>query len=197
MNESSLFESASSSVISMWDTVAGWFVYLSGSMTDLNILDLIVIIILTGSLLLGIIRGLIREILGLIAWVVSFWLGWKYGTSVGDYLVVWVKSEQISNYLGLGLVFLASLFALTIVSKVLHSQFRVSGLTVMNRLLGAVFGLARGLVFATLLLFVAQLTPAMDTKWYRKSELVPYLNPILLIFEKTIQQKPWTKDSKV
>ena len=197
MNESSLFESASSSVISMWDTVAGWFVYLSGSMTDLNILDLIVIIILTGSLLLGIIRGLIREILGLIAWVVSFWLGWKYGTSVGDYLVVWVKSEQISNYLGLGLVFLASLFALTIVSKVLHSQFRVSGLTVMNRLLGAVFGLARGLVFATLLLFVAQLTPAMDTKWYRKSELVPYLNPILLIFEKTIQQKHWTKDSKV
>ena len=147
--------------------------------------------------LLGIIRSLIREILGLIAWVVSFWLGWKYGTSVGDYLVVWVKSEQISNYLGLGLVFLASLFALTIVSKVLHSQFRVSGLTVMNRLLGAVFGLARGLVFATLLLFVAQLTPAMDTKWYRKSELVPYLNPILLIFEKTIQQKPWTKDSKV
>ena len=186
MNESSLFESASSSVISMWDTVAGWFVYLSGSMTDLNILDLIVIIILTGSLLLGIIRGLIREILGLIAWVVSFWLGWKYGTSVGDYLVVWVKYEQISNYLGLGLVFLASLFSLTIVSKVLHSQFRVSGLTVMNRLLGAGFGLTRGLVFATLLLYLVQLTPAMDTKWYRKSDLVPYLNPVLLIFEKSI-----------
>ena len=197
MSESSFFDSIWSSVVSMWGTSIDWFLYLSELVNPSNIFDLIVIIILIGSLLWGIVRGLVREILGLISWVVSFWVGWKYGIVVGNYLATWVKSEQIRNYLGLGLVSLGSLFALTIISKMLHSQFKVSGLTFMNRLLGAVFGLTRGLFFAIILLFLVQLTPATETKWYRKSELVPYLNPLLQIFSKTVEERSWTQEPQV
>ena len=159
----------------------------------LNALDLFLIGILLVSLIWGIFRGLVREVLALGSWVFAGWLTWRYGATVGDYLMARLSSERLSYFAGLGAVFVGSLAALTLISRVAYKQFRVSGLTAMNRILGAIFGFARGVVVSTLLLFGAQYSPATEAGWYRDSELVPYFAPLLKFTEEVVSQQLWNE----
>ena len=145
----------------------------------LNSLDLLLIGILLVSLIWGLFRGLVREVLALGSWGFAGWLTWQYGATLGDYLMGWLNSERLSYFAGLGAVFLGSFVVLSLISRVAYKQFRISGLTAMNRILGAVFGFARGMFVSTLLLFGAQFSPATEAKWYKDSELVPYFAPLL------------------
>ena len=145
----------------------------------LNALDLLLLGILLVSLIWGLFRGLVREVLALGSWVLAGWLTWRYGATLGDYLMAWLSSERLSYFAGLGAVFIGSFFAFTLISRVAYKQFRIAGLTAMNRIFGAMFGIARGVVVSTLLLFGAQFSPATEANWYRDSELVPYFAPLL------------------
>lgn len=155
----------------------------------LNGLDLLLIGILLVSLIWGLFRGLVREVLALGSWVLAGWLAWRYGATLGDYLMPWLNLEQLSYLSGLGAVFIGSLIAFTLISRVAYKQFRISGLTVMNRVLGAIFGIARGVVVSTLFLFGAQFSPATEANWYRDSELVPYFAPLLDFTDDVISQQ--------
>ena len=157
----------------------------------LNVLDLLLAGILLVSLIWGLLRGLVREVLALGSWVFAGWLTWRYGATLGDYLVVWLSSERISYLAGLGIVFIGSLIAFTLISRVAYKHFRISGLTAMNRILGAAFGFARGVVVSILLLFGAQLSPATEAQWYRDSELVPYFVPLLDFTDDVVSQNFW------
>ena len=105
----------------------------------------------------------------------------------------WLGLEWLSYFAGLAIVFTSSLAAFTLVSRVAYKQFRISGLTAMNRILGAIFGIARGVVVSTLLLFGAQFSPATDANWYRDSELVPYFVPLLEFTDDVVSQQLWNK----
>ena len=154
-----------------------------------NALDLLLIGILLMSLIWGLVRGLVREVLALSSWVLAGWLAWRYGATLGDYLMTWLSSERLSYLAGLGAVFIGSLVAFTLISRVAYKQFRISGLTAMNRVLGAIFGITRGVVVSTLLLFGAQFSPATEANWYRDSELVPYFAPLLAFTDDVVSQQ--------
>ena len=159
----------------------------------LNALDFLLIGILLVSLIWGLFRGLVREILALGSWVFSGWLTWRYGGTLADYLIVWLSSERLSYFAGLGAIFIGSLVAFTLISRVAYKQFRISGLTAMNRILGAIFGIARGVVVSTLLLFGAQFSPATEANWYRDSELVPYFSSLVEFADDVVSQQLWNK----
>lgn len=159
----------------------------------LNTLDLLLIGIQLVSLIWGLFRGLVREVLALSCWVLAIWLSWRYGGSLGDYLMTWLDSERLSYFAGLGVAFLASFVVLTLISRVMYKRFRIPGLTAMNRLLGAIFGIARGVVVSTLLLFGAQFSPAIEAKWYGESELVPYFAPLLDFTHDVVSQQLWNR----
>jgi len=158
-----------------------------------NALDLLLIGILLVSLIWGLFRGLVREILALGSWVLAGWLTWRFGAALGDYLMAWLNSDQLSYFAGMGVVFIGGLVASTLISRVAYRQFQISGLTAMNRVLGAIFGVARGVVVSTLLLFGAQFSPATEARWYRESELVPYFAPLLDFTDDVIAQQLWNE----
>ena len=145
------------------------------------------------SLIWGLFRGLVREVLALSSWGFAGWLTWQYGATLGDYLMGWLNSERLGYFAGLGTVFIGSFVALSLISRVAYKHFRISGLTAMNRILGAIFGIARGVVVSTLLLFSAQFSPAIGTNWYRDSELVPYFAPLLEFTDDVVSQQLWSK----
>ena len=164
----------------------------AGDLTNiemLNALDILLIGILSLSLIWGLFRGLVREVLALTSWVLAGWITWRYGVAMGDYLMAWLNSERLSYFAGLGVVFIGSLVVFTLISRVAYKQFRISGLTAMNRVLGAIFGIARGVVVSTLLLFGAQFSPATEADWYRDSELVPYFAPLLDFTDDVVSQQ--------
>jgi len=161
------------------------------SIQSLNLLDWILVGIAGLSLLLGIFRGIVREILALTTWVVSIWLAREYGLVVGGSLGIWSGSEQISNLVGVSLVFIVVFLALALLGRLIYKQFRISGLTLLNRVFGAVFGILRGLILGVLLVLAAEAIPITDSALFINSELVPVLGPFIgfaddLIFQQLL-----------
>ena len=152
----------------MLDSVAG---------SGLAWVDLAVLGVAILSLGIGIARGLVRELLSLVSWVLAAWFAWLYGDDLAVLLQSWVKSKHLSLITGSMAVFFGSLLALSIGGSLINRLFHATGLTGMNRLMGAVFGLARAMVVIVLILFAARFTLAPTQDWYNRSVLIPYLEP--------------------
>ena len=144
---------------------------------SLNVLDWILVGITGLSLLLGIFRGIVREILALTTWIASIWLAREYGLVVGGKLGIWSDSEQISNLVGVSLVFIVVFLALALLGRLIYKQFRISGLTLLNRVFGAAFGILRGLILCVLLVLAANVIPITDSTLFINSEIVSVLAP--------------------
>ncbi len=114
----------------------------------MNWLDFVLALILLASGVAGVRRGLSRQVIGLIAGVLALLLGiWFYGT-VGFYLMPYVSSRTMANAGGFAVVFCGVLLLGALVSYVVGRFLNVTGLSIVDHLLGAGFGLLRGLVFA-------------------------------------------------
>ncbi len=129
------------------------------------------------SLMIGLFRGLVREILSLVSWVLALWLTYLYGGAWGSRLGEWLQSPEVARLVGSVSVFVVTLILLSLAGSLISRLFRATGLTGMDRLLGGVFGAARGLVLVAAVLLGAKLTPATEQDWYNQSTLVPYFDP--------------------
>ena len=114
----------------------------------MNWLDFVLALILIASGVAGLRRGFSRQIIGLISGVLALLLGiWFYGT-VGFYLLPYASSRTLANAGGFAVVFCGVLLLGALASFVAGRFLKVTGLSIVDHLLGAVFGLLRGLVFA-------------------------------------------------
>ncbi len=148
--------------------------------------DAVVIVVLVLSFGLGVIRGIVREVLSLSSWIVSIWLAYLYGDNLATMIVPWVESERLSGLIGYVLVFVAVLVLLSMVGALLFKLFRVAGLSGTDRFLGGLFGCLRGVVVVTVLLFIAEWTPATSQVWFRDSQFVPYFDVPLTWFKSKV-----------
>jgi membrane protein required for colicin V production len=130
-----------------------------------NWLDYLLLAIVLVSVMMSVRKGFSREIIGLVASLAALVLGmWFYGLA-GSFLMPYVSSPRVANLIGfllvvVGVLLCGGLFG-WIVSRFLHTI----GLSFFDRLLGAVFGFARGLLIAIALLtaFTA-FGPQVDSK---------------------------------
>jgi membrane protein required for colicin V production len=114
----------------------------------MNWLDIVLAIILLASVVAGFRRGLSRQIIGLVSVVLALLLGiWFYG-NIGYYLLPYASSRSLANAGGFAVVFCGVLLLGVLVSFVVGRFLKVTGLSVVDHLLGAGFGVLRGLVFA-------------------------------------------------
>ena len=114
----------------------------------MNWLDFVLALILFASGIAGFRRGFSRQIIGLVSGVLALLLGiWFYGT-VGFYLLPYASSRTMANAGGFAVIFCGVLLLGALVSFVAGRFLEATGLSVVDHLLGAGFGLLRGLVFA-------------------------------------------------
>jgi membrane protein required for colicin V production len=114
----------------------------------MNWLDFVLAIILLACLVGGFRRGLSRQVIGLISGVMALLLGiWLYGT-VGSYLTPYVSSRIAANAGGFAIVFCAVLLTGAAVSFAVGKFLNITGLSIVDHLLGAGFGLLRGVVYS-------------------------------------------------
>jgi membrane protein required for colicin V production len=126
----------------------------------MNWLDIVLLLVLVGSVATSFSTGLTREVVGLLSIVAALVLAiWFYGTA-GSFLQPYVSSPGVSNFCGFLLVFFGVLILGAIVGRVLGRLMKVSGLSFVDRLLGAGFGAVRGLlVSVALVLALLAFTP--------------------------------------
>lgn len=137
----------------------------------MNGFDLVVISILALSVLLGLMRGAVKEILSLVAWVLAFLLAKQFATAAAVFIPDFI-GHPILRYLGgFFLVFVLILALAMLTGLLLTEMLKAFGLSVVDRVLGGVFGLLRGLAIATVLVLLAGLTQLPKTETWRHALL--------------------------
>jgi len=117
----------------------------------MNWLDVLLVLILAGSIFTSFRKGLSRELIGLVSVVLALILGiWFYGTAAA-YLIPYVSSRTAANFGGFIIIFCLVALAGSLVSYVVGKFLKVTGLSVFDHALGAVFGVIRGIVVSVAL----------------------------------------------
>ena len=142
----------------------------------MNWLDVILGLIIIGSIARGAQKGILQMGIGMMATVLGLVLAlWSYRTA-GGLFIDWVSSRMVANFLGFILVFLGVIVAGSIISRILTKMFKWIGLGWFNRLMGGAFGLLRGALIATVLLMVFMaFAPGNPPRSVYDSSLSPYL----------------------
>ena len=141
-------------------------------------MDLLLIGIVALSALMGAYRGFVKEALALAGWVVAFWAAWQFGEDAAARMPDFVADPVLKIWSARLLMLLAALFVAGVVSRLLSILLDQTGLSGTNRLMGAVFGVARGGVLAAVVVAVLQVSGFDEAPWWNESKLIPYAAPI-------------------
>lgn len=137
-------------------------------------IDVVILMIVALSCLFGLGRGFVREILSLLAWVAAILIARFYAPALSPMFASWVESVTMQYVVAFALLFIAVLVAGAIVNGLVARLVDVTGLKLTDRLLGAVFGVARGIVIVMLLLFFGESFFATES-WWQSSRFIPQL----------------------
>ncbi len=144
----------------------------------MNWVDYTIVGIIGLSALISLIRGFVTEVLSLIVWVVSFWVAWTFFRDVAEPLAPWIPLPSARLGVAFVLLFLVSLIIGGFLNFLVGRLVDRTGLTGTDRLLGAIFGLARGAVVVAALVFLAGLTPLPNDPWWRDSQLIRHFQEL-------------------
>jgi len=132
--------------------------------------DYAVLTVLGLSLLVGILRGLMREMVSLAGWIAAFVLATAFSGIVSAHMPESL-GPLLSGLLAFLLVFIGVLVLSGVVGLVLSLLVRAAGMGFLDRVLGATFGLARGAAIVLLAVLLAGLTPLPREPFWRQAVL--------------------------
>lgn len=132
-------------------------------------LDWIFLAVLLASLALGVWRGLVYEVLSVLAWIVAFVLAQWLAPDVAQRLPMSGATEMIRYAAGFALVFIATVFVSGLVAWLMKKLVESVGLRPMDRVLGAAFGLVRGVILLLTATVVMHMTPFNSSDWWLES----------------------------
>lgn len=148
-------------------------------------LDAVVVGIVALSAFYGVIRGLLREVLSLLAWILSLWAGYRYAPVLARRIDAYIVHDEAR----IGIAFVAIFIVVLVVGMVLGGAVvrlaRASGIDGPDRTLGALFGIARGILLVTVLVVVTAITPLRDSPAWTGSGLLGYFE---MLAERVIER---------
>lgn len=147
-------------------------------MLELNWLDWVILAVIIISGLISLMRGLVKESLSFVGWVLAFWIALNFSKPLSAHLTSWITNSETRFIISFALLFIATLFILGIVNLIIASFMQKTGLSGTDRLLGMLFGLVRGALIITLALLLLRLTPIPNEPWWQHAKLIPYFSPL-------------------
>ena len=137
----------------------------------MTLVDIAVAVIVGLSVLLSVIRGLVREVLALAAWVVAFLSANLLAAKAAPWLPDSIPTEELKLMTGFICVFVAVLIAMSVLAILASKLVKSAGLGLEDRLLGGAFGLARGLLVVMVIVLLAGLTSLPHQPVWRNAVL--------------------------
>ncbi|HVE52032.1 MAG TPA: CvpA family protein [Ramlibacter sp.] len=135
----------------------------------MSTLDWIILAVLAASVLLGLWRGLVYEVLSVLNWIAAFVLAQWLAPRAAEWLPLTRFGESVQYAAGFVLVFIAALFAGGLLAWLTKKLVEAVGLRPVDRALGGMFGLVRGTIAVLALAVVVHLTGLKDGAWWTES----------------------------
>ena len=142
-------------------------------------IDWILVAVLAASMLLGAWRGLVYEVLSVMGWIAAFVLAQWFAPDVAEKLPMQNSGETLRYAAAFVLVFIVSVFVAGLISALMKKIISVVGLRPVDRILGATFGLFRGLILLLAFSVVVHTTALQESDWWLESQGGPMLMNLL------------------
>ena len=137
----------------------------------MTIFDYAVLGVLLVSVLLSIFRGAVRELLSLAGWVVAFMAARSLSVDLVPMIPPSIEDESLRMSVAFVAIFLAVLVAMGLIAMLLSALIKTVGLGFIDRMLGSVFGLVRGILIVLMVVLLAGMTTLPQEPLWQKALL--------------------------
>ena len=138
-------------------------------------LDYALIAVVGISALVGIWRGLVREVFALAGWIAAIAAAMLFAGDAAGLIPSGFATPLVRTVIAFSVLFLVILMAVSIAGLLFTKAVRAVGLGLADRTLGGVFGFARGALILLVLALAAGLTALPKEPFWREAKLAPPL----------------------
>ena len=142
------------------------------------IIDILIIVAIAISVIVGIFRGLVKEAISIGALLFAIWAALYFGPSVGNVSDSWLSSEELQMWFGRILVFSGILALGGLLGWGISKLVRLSVLSGMDRFLGSLFGALRGILLVAVFIIGGQFAGFDNDEWWLNSRLIPHFEVV-------------------
>lgn len=136
--------------------------------------DWAIIAVVAISSLISLSRGFVKEALSLLIWIVAGVVAWLFGGALAQHLSAYIETPSVRIIAACALLFVVTLMVGALINYLIGELVKATGLSGTDRLLGMVFGAARGGLLVVVLVGLVSLAPVQEDSWWRESQLLPH-----------------------
>lgn len=134
--------------------------------------DYAILTIIGVSALISVVRGFVREALSLAAWIAAFWVAFNFFESFAVFLESFIPVPSVRLAAAFLILLVLTLILGGVVNYLVVQLVHKTGLSGTDRMIGVLFGVARGAAVVTLLVLAAGFTALPRDPWWRESVLI-------------------------
>ncbi|MBR7798701.1 CvpA family protein [Undibacterium fentianense] len=139
----------------------------------MTLFDYIVLFIIICSVVISTLRGLVKEILSLISWIVALVVANAFGANVAEWLPNAIPGHLSRMIVAFLALFIGVRLLMALLMRAVDALIKASGLSLADRGLGGLFGFARGLVIVMAMVLVSGMTAIPQQAFWRDALLSP------------------------
>ncbi len=143
-------------------------------------IDYVIIGIIALSAIISIVRGFVKEVLSLVAWILAFWVALTFSPQFSVLLSDYISTPSISLFTAFSGLFIVTLILSALVNNLIAAIVVKTGLSGTDRMLGVLFGLLRGVAIVTLLVLLAAATPMPNDAWWQNAVLIAHFEKLAI-----------------
>ena len=136
--------------------------------------DYVILAIVILSAVMGLVRGLLREAIAVITWFLAIVLAWSFGPSLEPHLGGILVGSPLRIWAARAIIFVGILLLGGAISVIVSHYVRVSMFAGMDKFLGFVFGIVRGIVIVGAFTIAVQALRMDEDASWKRSKLMPY-----------------------
>lgn len=134
-------------------------------------IEIIIGVIILGSVAISLIRGFVKEAISLVSWVVAIWVGIVYSQPVSHWFS-FPQNASLRAFLAFVVLFVLCIFVGAIVNLVIGRLVRKTPFSMPDRIIGSLFGFFRGALIVLVLVLLGGLTPLPEQPWWKNSVVI-------------------------
>ena len=136
---------------------------------ELTAFDYIALAVIGISIILGLWRGAVTEVLALLGWVLAFWVGAHYAGALAGQLTHSIDNPSLRLMVAFGALFVLTLLGITLLRIALTGLLKNIGLGGLDRTLGIFVGAVKGMLFMLILVMLGGMTELPQQPMWRKA----------------------------
>ena len=155
----------------------------------MNTLDLFFSVILVASSLVSLIRGFVREAISLVIWIIAGVVAFAFTPYLAPWLIDYISIDQLRVAVSFLVLFLATMIIGSLMSFLLNHLIKHAGLSGTDRVVGLIFGFARGVIIVSILVWLGQFTPFSEDQLWLESRLIEQFQVVIDVLKTFLPEK--------